>query len=620
MTIYYDPQRSMITSSLDLKFASIRIVVKRLEFWMFMLLHVGATVFFSVSGYNLGSFRWEASGAMQFFLTFMLTFYNEHCYERYQDFYYACMDAQHSALLFVHELTVSMPVNLEFVSVYSVEQTTPWYRDKRAGAAAQPAMGGDSAPHKQQELFAELASVEKHRTAACRYILAAVYLFYMSSTGGVAPEGEWVEVERKGLLTRSETQMLKDFPGGRVTLILTSWAMQTVQEVLRKPVFWQTRSHAVHHIHNRLNDHTNKIIVATQKVNYLLSLPIPFMYFHLLNVIMLCNFIILAIGLANYGTFYSMFAYALALAVFMGLREVAVQLTDPFGQDEIDFPVEQFLDYAFDHSIGLLEAFSNPLAYTRVMKALESIQDFTDEEVLHTTKSSILYNPDFQPATDNAFAWDKPMPLQALGELDKEKGAKKVLRNALTKGTIDPRRARHMDSKDNRTDSDMTQATKIPSNVGKLAPEASLEDLDRPLKPEESLQKMDSKVELLRKEEAKAKMKLEKLRRRLELDVQAHQDVVAEIADVEIPCEGTNVQSAVGAGANAVGHSFNHALDEFRTAVHRARTPGVDPTKDHRMAGQAISAMGSEGLSVVGGLQAGRHPHAQVENRYHAGI
>ena len=50
----------------------------------------------------------------------------------------------------------------------------------------------------------------------------------MSVTGGVAPEGEWLEVTRKGLLTRSEALMLKDYPGGRVTLILTSWAMQTV--------------------------------------------------------------------------------------------------------------------------------------------------------------------------------------------------------------------------------------------------------------------------------------------------------------------------------------------------------------------------------------------------------
>merc|ERR1719329_254096 len=106
----------MITSLLNMRHSSIRIVVKRLEFWIFILLHLGATVVFRYSDYSAVNFRWEASGALQFFLTFMLTFYNRHCYERYEDFYSACMDAQHSAMLFVHELTVSMPVNLDFVS------------------------------------------------------------------------------------------------------------------------------------------------------------------------------------------------------------------------------------------------------------------------------------------------------------------------------------------------------------------------------------------------------------------------------------------------------------------------------------------------------------------------
>merc|ERR1712048_984190 len=102
----------------------------------------------------------------------------------------------------------------------------------------------------------------------------------------MAPGTEWKEVQRKGLLSRAECEMLQDYPGGRVPMILSSWAMQTCRDALTKKCFWkmppedgQFSMHCAH-IHNRLNYHVCSVIKSCHKIHYLLALPIPFQYFH----------------------------------------------------------------------------------------------------------------------------------------------------------------------------------------------------------------------------------------------------------------------------------------------------------------------------------------------------
>lgn len=224
--------------------------------------------------------------------------------------------------------------------------------------------------------------------------------------------------------------MLQDYPGGRVTCILASWAMQTVQEALKKEVFWQTRSMHPAHIQNRLNKQVVALIKATHSVQYQMAMPIPFPYYHIMNIIMVFNFLILGASLAEFGVFGT-FSFALALSVFMGLREVAVASADPFGTDEVDFPIEKFCDYAFDHCIALHEAFSNKQAYARVLRVIELGKGFKDEELLRSPPEKLFYSSDYRPKYDNAFAWDKETPLHAASMAEKTVGVKQILHKSL---------------------------------------------------------------------------------------------------------------------------------------------------------------------------------------------
>merc|ERR1719171_1705646 len=101
-----------------------------------------------------------------------------------------------------------------------------------------------------------------------------------------------------------------------------------------------------------------------------------------MNVILVLNFFLLAIIPAVFlQTYMTVIPYGVALLIYMGLREVSTALADPFGQDEVDFPVSRFLDYTFDHAICLLESFSTPEAYFRTRTILETAQGFSEEQL-----------------------------------------------------------------------------------------------------------------------------------------------------------------------------------------------------------------------------------------------
>lgn len=373
MTVYYDPQKPALLSLFQWKDTVFGLVFGKAEFWAYMAIHV-MTITIStelVDPDDISGFRWEAAGAMQFFMSFFLTFFNEKCYARFNQIYPQCCALSDSVLLFVHELTISLP-----------------FEDCRG-----------------------------HRTMTVKYIIALIYLFYMGTTGGTLSKGEWREAVLKGLLTQPEADMLMNYPGGRCTMVLASWTMLIVKDALVTDQCWQSRSPQTVHIYNRLNKHLITLLRACHMIGNIIALPIPFAYYHLMNVILVLNFLLMAIVPALFlQTYWSVFPFAMALLIYMGLREVSAALADPFGQDEVDFPVARFLDHTFDQSITLLESFMLPEAYDRTRKAIDYVEDFSDAQLRRQTKQSILYDKAFKPALHNPFAWNRVAPLQMLDE------------------------------------------------------------------------------------------------------------------------------------------------------------------------------------------------------------
>merc|ERR1712125_69024 len=93
------------------------------------------------------------------------------------------------------------------------------------------------------------------------------------------------------------------------------------------------------HIYNRMHQHLMDIIAACDQIGHLVAMPVPYVYYHLMNVILTLNIFLLATVPALIGSWYTVYPFAVAALIIMGLREVACSLADPFGEDATDFPV-----------------------------------------------------------------------------------------------------------------------------------------------------------------------------------------------------------------------------------------------------------------------------------------
>eukprot|EP00811_Abedinium_folium_P008958 NODE_1827_length_2365_cov_8.514745.p1 GENE.NODE_1827_length_2365_cov_8.514745~~NODE_1827_length_2365_cov_8.514745.p1 ORF type:complete len:697 (+),score=146.82 NODE_1827_length_2365_cov_8.514745:136-2226(+) len=375
MVVYYDYHMPMTKSLLSFKNTAFRTVIKSPDFWAFIFFHlVTVSIAFGMdlNGEDtddttsvIDSFPWESAATASFFMTFFITFYNEHCFGRFNVLYDQCTEMMDEMLLFVHELVVSFPGE-EFI---------------------------------------------QHRTLATKYMLATIYLVLMVQTGGALTLTGWKELMHKGLLTRIEIEVLSAYPGGGVTLVLTNWAMQVVDEALDHDCRYQpgVRSEEPHYVHNRHNKHMVAMIKCAHKIESIIALPIPFPYYHLMNLVLVCNFILGGFLVAIFQNFLTVFPYAMFVAMFMGIRQVAVELADPFGMDEVDFPIVHFLNYTFENAMCLLEVFHavNP---KRLEACANAIKDVNDEQLVMSVEKKKLYKGQTR---EKLYVWTAS-PLQQL--------------------------------------------------------------------------------------------------------------------------------------------------------------------------------------------------------------
>ena len=74
----------------------------------------------------------------------------------------------------------------------------------------------------------------------------------------------------------------------------------------------------------------------------------------------------------EFDTTLTAFTFVLIAVFFFGLKEVAVKMTDPFGDDDIDFDIEEMLASWYKNCVLLLKDVHTPLGHhTTVINPLE---------------------------------------------------------------------------------------------------------------------------------------------------------------------------------------------------------------------------------------------------------
>lgn len=185
-----------------------------------------------------------------------------------------------------------------------------------------------------------------HQKKVVHYTLAGVFAFFFEATRGELGDPEFEELQGRGFLNGEEVAFLRKYPTKRKSFVVMQWALEVANLGLGDGG------------KRFLNLFTAKLFFlrrAQQDVADTLQMPLPFQYFHIMNLMLLVNLSLLAYTLGAYENYAVVPVFGFIEMIFMGIREMAVAMADPFGDDEVDFPVDDWLEEVMECSTGLLD-------------------------------------------------------------------------------------------------------------------------------------------------------------------------------------------------------------------------------------------------------------------------
>lgn len=180
------------------------------------------------------------------------------------------------------------------------------------------------------------------------WLVASTVLFFTDLQGGTT-DIVLDKLEAGGLLRPAERQWLQGRPNDEERqLILLHWCSQVMI----------SSTHKCHAPSNTAKSQCDKLLAyrsLQQEIVTTLQLPVPFQYFHILCVMISINLFFWAYVMGVTYSIFAPFVFSFAMLIFMGMMELASQLSDPFGEDEVDFPIKHWLGTFADHHHVMLD-------------------------------------------------------------------------------------------------------------------------------------------------------------------------------------------------------------------------------------------------------------------------
>ena len=323
MVRYYNPHESALRSLFRWRFTLTSSVFQMGEFWLYMICALVVMVLMDRQVVDLPTGVvnldvWKLLGPQLSVTIFAVVFYNNQCYARYMSLYSTCVDIDVSMKNLVSELLVD---------------------------------------------FGHDPDLQANIRQACKYGLAAIFYFYLSMEDtSPGMRVTWSVIKDKGLLTETEIKRVSDFPG-TVFMLLLHWASVAVKDAIR-----QLRGKQGHYtppelaaMSSRLYSLVDRIGVSCLTVRSIQNMPVPFSYFHLLNI--LISLTVLATGIGSLilveqhdspSYCLAFFPYSVVTFVLLALRQLSGELADPFGEDDLDFPIADFMRHIYDNVVAML--------------------------------------------------------------------------------------------------------------------------------------------------------------------------------------------------------------------------------------------------------------------------
>jgi len=170
--------------------------------------------------------------------------------------------------------------------------------------------------------------------------------------GGGCSDGEMNVLLRLELLTRSEIERLKKYPGFKA-FIPIKWALDDLRESLA----FKDRYDLASESFEKFEDLVVEFQRRCTRIVKLLEQPVPLAYFHVLIAQMVIVQVLVGYALISVfpsNPFFSILAYVVCLLLMLGLQEIAVAMSDPFGTDDTDFDTTRLVEDAYNNMISYL--------------------------------------------------------------------------------------------------------------------------------------------------------------------------------------------------------------------------------------------------------------------------
>merc|ERR1719191_693601 len=120
------------------------------------------------------------------------------------------------------------------------------------------------------------------------------------------------------------------------SFLVLQWAMQLMRKETPNP---EERDDMLGNFYARVY----RVRKCQAEVCQILDLPMPFQYFHIMNLMLMLNLVLWAYSLGCQDSFFAPFIYMFVQMMFQGIRELSTALSNPFGEDEVDFPVTDWM-------------------------------------------------------------------------------------------------------------------------------------------------------------------------------------------------------------------------------------------------------------------------------------
>mmetsp|Transcript_93689 Transcript_93689/g.269828 ORF Transcript_93689/g.269828 Transcript_93689/m.269828 type:complete len:401 (+) Transcript_93689:136-1338(+) len=307
---YYDEKAGYLVTAVRLRHTVILAVLQRRAFWVLLTFHLLVN-FVRRSGFdqclieeNPWHIGWHSIKVISTMTIFFEVFYTNECWKRYTGLYSQTREMLHTTYDFITELRLLI--------------------------------GRTS---------------KRHLRLSVRYLMSAVMLFFYEMDN-VVNDHEWAQLLKLGLITEDEIRVLQNLSPPEKNIFLVHWSADVACD---GHALAMEKKKVPPNMRKSLLERLLMIRHLQHQVRDVLGLPVPFQYFHLLNWMIVLNLMLWAYHMGCSISPIDTLIYTAASMVFMGMMELASAFADPFGNDEVDFPVGSWMTEWLRQCVTLLE-------------------------------------------------------------------------------------------------------------------------------------------------------------------------------------------------------------------------------------------------------------------------